>query len=120
MKLVKVMKRIRVSVACLHETKWKGDKAKEFADSYKLLYAGKNNTRNGVGIVVDKVLKEKIVGVKRLGDKVIAIILVLEEDIIHIISAYAPQAGLDESVKSNFGRRWMVYYVKFQLVKRFF
>ena len=26
----------------------------------------------------------------------------LEEDIIHIICAYAPQAGLDESVKSQF------------------
>ena len=37
-------------------------------DGYKLFYAGENNTRNGVSIVVDKDLKEKIVGVKRLGE----------------------------------------------------
>ena len=62
------MKRRRVSVVCLHETKWKRDKAKELADGYKLFYAGKNKTRYSVGIVVDKDLKEKIVGVKRLGE----------------------------------------------------
>ena len=100
--LVEVMKRRVVSVACLHETKWKGDKVKELADGYKLFYAGKNNTGNRVGIVVDKDMKEKIVRVKRLGDRIIAIKLVLEKDIIHIISAYAPQAGLDESVRHQF------------------
>ena len=72
------------------ETKWKGDKAKELADGYKLFYIGKNTTRKEVGIVVDKDLKEKITRVKRLGDRIIGIKLVLEEDIIHIISAYAP------------------------------
>ena len=53
-------------------------------------------------IVLDKDLKEKIKGVKRLGDRIIAIKLVLEEDMIHIISVYAPQAGLHKSVKSQF------------------
>ena len=56
-----------------------------------------------MGIVVDKDSKEKIVGVKRLGDRVIAIILVLQEDIIHIISAYALQAGLDERSRAILG-----------------
>jgi len=55
-----------------------------------------------VGIVVDKDLKEKIVGVKRLGDRIIAIKLVVGEEIIYIILAYAPQTGLVESVKSQF------------------
>lgn len=44
--------------------------------------------KNKMGIVIDKDLKEKIVGVKRLSDRIITIKLVLEEDIIHIISAY--------------------------------
>ena len=61
-------------------------------DGYTLFYAGKNNTRNGVGIVVGKDFKEKIVGVKRLSNRIITIKLVLEEDTIHIISACAPQA----------------------------
>ena len=62
-------------------------------------YVRKNNTRNGVGIVIGKDLKEKIIGIKRLDDRIIAIRLVLEEDIIQIIGAYAHQARLDESVK---------------------
>ena len=93
MELVEVMKRRKVSVVYLQETKWKGDKAKELTDCYKFFYVGKNNTANEVGIVVDKDLKEKIVRVKKLGDRIIEIKLVLEEDIINIISAYAPQAG---------------------------
>ena len=36
-----------------------------------------------------------------------------EEDIIHIISAYARQARIDESVKSQF---WEEIYEQFQLV----
>ena len=51
-----------------------------------------------MGIVVDKDLKDKIVGVKRLSDRIFAIKLVLKDDIIYIISAHAPQIGLDESV----------------------
>ena len=41
-------------------------RANELFDGYKLYYAGKNNARNGGGIVKDKDLKEKIVGLKRL------------------------------------------------------
>lgn len=49
----------------------------------------KNNDKNIVGIIVDTDLKEKIVSVKRTGDKLITNKLVLEEDVIHIISSYA-------------------------------
>ena len=58
-------------------------------------------------------------GLKRLDDRIIVIKLLLEEDIIHIINAYAPQVGLDKVSRDNFGRRLMVYYEKSQLVKRF-
>ena len=70
MELVEVMKKRRVSVVYLQETKWKGGKAKALAHGYKLFYARKN-TRNGVGIKEDKDLKEKIIGIKRAGDRII-------------------------------------------------
>ena len=38
----------------------------------------------------------------RLGDRLISIKLVLEEDIVHIISASASNVGLDVSVKRQF------------------
>ena len=63
--LVDTMKRMRVNIACLQETKWKGKKAKDI-DGFKLWYTGEANNKNGVGIIVDKDLKEKVVDVKRM------------------------------------------------------
>lgn len=60
------MKRRRINIAYLKEIERKGDKGKELTNSYKLYYTGNNNARNGVRIVVDKDLKEKIVGVTRV------------------------------------------------------
>ena len=66
----------------LARNKWKGDKFKELIDGYRLQYLGKNYAKKGESIIVDKDLKEKIVGVKRLGDRLITIKRVLEEDIM--------------------------------------
>ena len=55
------MTRRGVNVAWLQETKWKGDKANELTDGYKLYYTRKNSARNGVGIIVDKNLKVVVV-----------------------------------------------------------
>ncbi|XP_042517522.1 uncharacterized protein LOC122091581 [Macadamia integrifolia] len=58
--------------------------------------------RGGVSIVVDKDLKDDIVEVKRLRDRILAIKLVLGDEVINIVCAYAPQAGLDDRVKVQF------------------
>ncbi|KAL4184629.1 hypothetical protein AMTRI_Chr10g226480 [Amborella trichopoda] len=71
-------------------------------DEYKLWYTGKDNNRNGGGIIVDKDLKDKVVNVSRIGDRLLLIKLVLGEEIINIISAYAPQVGLDDRIKIQF------------------
>ncbi|XP_043687611.1 craniofacial development protein 2-like [Telopea speciosissima] len=101
MELIDVMRRRRINVACIQETRWKGHKAKAL-DDYKLWYLGDDSGRGGVGIVVDKDLKNEVVDVKRVGDRIISIRLVLDNEVINIVSAYAPQAGLDESVKIQF------------------
>jgi hypothetical protein len=44
---------------------------------------------NEVGIIVDKSLKKEV-EVRRIGDRIMLIKLVLGEEIINIISAYAP------------------------------
>lgn len=66
------------------------DKAKELTNGNILYYAGTNDITNRVGIVIDNDVKEKTIGAKRLSDKVTSIKLVLEENIMHIISAYPP------------------------------
>ncbi|KAL4181484.1 hypothetical protein AMTRI_Chr12g237520 [Amborella trichopoda] len=101
MKLVDTMRRRRVNLVCLQETKWKGKKTKEI-NVYKIWYTRKDNNRNDVGIIVDKDLKDKVVSVKRIGDRLLLIELVLGEEIINIISAYTPQIGLDDRIKRQF------------------
>jgi hypothetical protein len=58
--------------------------------------------KNGVGILIDKTLKDEVVDVKRQGDRIILFKLILGYVVLNIISAYAPQVGLSESKKRKF------------------
>jgi hypothetical protein len=64
--LVDTMIRRRVNILCVQETKWKGQKAKEVEDTgFKLWYTGTTSTKNGVGNVLNKSLKDGVVDIKR-------------------------------------------------------
>jgi hypothetical protein len=53
--LVDAASRRRVSILCVQETKWKGQKAKEVENTgFKLWYSGTVANKNGVGILIDK------------------------------------------------------------------
>ena len=48
-----MMKRRRVDILCVQETRWKGNKAREIGEGYKLIYSGANHQgRNGVGVIL--------------------------------------------------------------------
>ncbi|KAL6503308.1 hypothetical protein OROGR_025231 [Orobanche gracilis] len=101
--IVEVMKRTRINIMCIQETKWVGNKAKEIALwGYKLWYSGKDKGRNGVGILIDKEHIDDVVAVSRKSDRIMSIKLVMGEEVVNIISAYAPQIGLDVSIKQAF------------------
>ena len=103
MEIVDTLIRRRLNIACLQETKWVGSKAKELENTgYKIYYTGLDRRRNGVGIVVDKDLKDNVVTVSRKGDRIILVKLVLGDIIINIISVYALQFRLDEHIKTQF------------------
>lgn len=89
-----------MNILCVHETKWKGQKATEVEDnSFKLRYIGMTTYRNGVGIVIGKSLRDEVVDIKRQRDRIILVKLVVGDLVFNIISVYAPRVGLDESVK---------------------
>jgi exonuclease III len=69
---------------------------------FKLWYIGKERSRNGVGILIDKNLKNGVVTVRRQRDRIIMIKLIFEYLILNVISAYAPQVGLSDDVKRRF------------------
>ena len=80
-----------------------GQKAKEVEDTgFKLWYTGATPGRNDVGILIDRSLNDGVVEVRRQGDRIILIRLVVGDSVLNIISAYAPQVGLSESTKNQF------------------
>ncbi|KAH1204248.1 3-isopropylmalate dehydratase large subunit, chloroplastic [Glycine max] len=70
--------------------------------NFKLWYTKKIRSRNGVGIIVDKEWKKDVVDVRRVGDRIIALKLVVGQDTFNVISGYAPQVGLAEHFKVKF------------------
>jgi hypothetical protein len=54
--------------------------------------------------VLDKSLKDGVVDIKRQGDKIILVKLLVGDLVFNIISAYASQIGLNENVKMQ----WLV------------
>lgn len=76
MELVDVMIR-RINTLCLQETKWTREKAKEIGNlGHKLWYTGWERNRNGVAILVDKTMKDDVVEIKRIWDRIIMVKLV--------------------------------------------
>lgn len=47
-------------------------------------------------VLVDKDWKESVVDVKQIGDKMLALKLIITRETINVISAYVPQVGSEE------------------------
>jgi hypothetical protein len=77
--IVDTMIRRRVNILCVQEMKWKGQKVKDVEDTdFKLWYTCTTTNKNGVGIVLDKSLKDGVVDIKQQGDMIILVKLLLE------------------------------------------
>ena len=87
--LVKALRRRKISIACVQETKWVGEKAREI-DGYKLWYSGSAKVKNGVGILVVKDLAEQVVEVRRKSDRIMAIKVLVGSVFVNVVSVYAP------------------------------
>jgi exonuclease III len=75
--LVDTAIRRRVNILCVQKIKWTGKKAKKVENiGFKLWYTGKERSRNGVCILIDKSLKNGVVVVRRQGDNIIMIKLI--------------------------------------------
>ncbi|XP_057550600.1 uncharacterized protein LOC130828656 [Amaranthus tricolor] len=101
LELANELSKYTIHVACVQDTRWKGQKAKGIK-GYKLWYAGLDGRRNGVDILVSNDILKQLVEVRRCNDKIMLVRIVLGEEIISIVSAYGPQVGLDEQVKCEF------------------
>jgi hypothetical protein len=52
--------------------------------------------------VLDKSFKDGVVDIKRQGDRIILVKLLVRDLVFNVVSAYTPQIGLNESIKRQF------------------
>ncbi|PWA38352.1 hypothetical protein CTI12_AA582160 [Artemisia annua] len=83
------------------ETKWKGSSTR-VGNGYKHWYSGSRSARNGVGVILAASLKDNVVQVIRKDDRTMKITLVIDEEIVNMISTYAPQVGRTDVEKRIF------------------
>ncbi|XP_021747807.1 craniofacial development protein 2-like [Chenopodium quinoa] len=108
--VVEVMKRRRVNIMCLQETRWTREGARGLVLGYKVWYVGQETShmnknggaRNGVGVILNERLSKEVIEVYRKNDKLIRVKLLCSKEIVNVISVYAPQVGLDEEDKRQF------------------
>ena len=108
MKVVDLMERKGMDILCVQETRWKGAKAREMGNGYKLYYVDEDGKNNGVGILLSPVMKENVLEVNRESDSVIWMRLNVEKVEIHVVSAYAPPPRLAAvtKIRTISGSRW--------------
>ena len=100
--LVDLMERRKVKIMCLQETNWKGSKARELGIGFKLFYVGEDGKRNGFGIVLNDDLKKGVLEVRRPSDRITSLKVEMGQQVVNIMSAYAPQSGCADEEKEKF------------------
>ena len=78
------LRRHKVDIACLQETKWKGSSTRE-GNGFKLWYSGSRSARNGVEVILASSLKDNVVQVTRSSDRIMAITLVIDGETVTVI-----------------------------------
>lgn len=98
--------RKKVNVLRKQNTKWKGKKARELGNGYKVSCTSENGKRNEMGIELSRELKEGVIQVNRQTDRVMLLKLEVNKTTVNIISAYTPQVGCEETEKDSFWK-WL-------------
>lgn len=58
-----ILRRRNVNMYFVLKTKWKGEKAEEIYEGYKIIYSGKTSTKSSVGVMVYEEIKGRVVEV---------------------------------------------------------
>ena len=101
--LVNLMERKNVDILCLQKTNWKGNKERNIGGGCTLFYNGADERKNRKNIVVREELAESALEVKRVSDRLMAMVLEIKGYILNVVSAYAPQVNNSMEEKNDFG-----------------
>ena len=103
--VVETVSRRGIDLCCLQEVRWRGASARMIngKDSrYKLFWVGNKEGTAGVGVLLAETWVEKVFDIKRVSDRLMLIKIIVGETIVTVLSAYAPQVGLDDAAKDAF------------------
>ena len=78
-----VLHRRKVKVCCIQEVRWKGEGSRAL-QGYKVIWKGNSEGTAGVGVLVASELADRIIRVERISDRVIAVELVIGEQIVKV------------------------------------
>ena len=92
----------------MQKTRWKGSKAKQLGEGYKLFYHGDTTNRNGIGIIVSQKWRDNILNINRIINRIMALQLIIAKGKMNILSVYTPQTGCTDEDKetSNHIQEW--------------
>ena len=69
---------------------------------YKLFWIGSKNGNGGVSILLAQEWMGKVYDICSIPDRLMMIKLAIENNIIAVLPCYAPQVGLDNTIKDAF------------------
>ena len=104
LEVVAMMKRRKMEVLLIRETKWKGDRARKKAGG-GIQDAARRRRRyrsNGVGIIVNVEISKEVVRVERWQGRIIAVWMMMRQHMVCVICVYGTQAGRMEAEKEAF------------------
>ena len=103
--VVETLTRRHIDICCVQEVRWRGASVRSIIgkDSmYKFFWVGNSLGTGGVGILLAEKWIDKVIAVNRVNDRIMVIKLITGKSVVPVVSVYAPQSGLDDSLKDLF------------------
>ena len=102
LEVVEMMKGRTIEVLCVQETRWRGDRVRKMSEGYNMPHAGGDGRSHGVGTIVNEEISKEVVRMERWVGRVIAVWMMIRQQIVCVICVYGPQTGRTEAEEEAF------------------
>ena len=107
-KLCEELRKSKVDVYYLQKIRWKGRGAwfmGVIERRYKFLHAGTDFGTGGVKMLVKKEVCDEVVEVRRRNDRIMAMVMTFEKEMLKVICVYGPRNGKPITEKQQFYKK---------------
>ena len=103
--VVDALHRRKIDFCCAQEMRWKGESTTmhgAIGRRYKFFWQCCNKGTAGVGVFIAERWIDSVVDVVRVNEQIMYVKMVIGNQIVNIVPAYAPQVGLNAEEKYDF------------------